>query len=59
MNREVCPPLSLLSPLSPPPSRTAGHDGDYVFLCGPPPMVNACKKNLEKMGYDEAHMLSF
>jgi len=36
-----------------------GHDGDYVFLCGPPPMVNACKKNLEKMGYDEAHMLSF
>ena len=32
---------------------------DYAFLCGPPPMVNACKKTLNKIGYADDHILCF
>lgn len=39
----------------PPPS-----DLTYVFMCGPPPMLDrACKPNLVKLGYDEARMHCF
>jgi len=32
-------------------------DLTYVFMCGPPPMLDrACKPNLVKLGYDDAHM---
>ena len=36
-----------------------GHDGDYVFLCGAPRMVESCKAALANMGYDDAHVLTF
>lgn len=39
----------------PPPS-----ENPLVFMCGPPPMVEfACKKNLEKLGYEKSSYHSF
>ena len=32
---------------------------DYAFLCGPPPMLNAVKKVLNKIGYADDHILCF
>ena len=40
------------------PTDAPGSD-DYVFCCGPPPMINACKKSLLKLGYDVEHILCF
>jgi len=39
----------------PPPSKNS-----LILMCGPPPMVEyACKKNLEKLGYDKSSYHSF
>ena len=40
-------------------SADAPGPADYAFLCGPPPMVNACKKTLNKIGYADDHILCF
>jgi cytochrome-b5 reductase len=32
--------------------------GNKILMCGPPPMINACKKHLDELGYDKPRTVS-
>lgn len=34
------------------------EEGIKILMCGPPPMMNACKKHLEELGYQKPRAVS-